>query len=97
MKKSKNELHYQSFVAGDLYLFHPIKKYCPAKSSLWGVYDKTVDYIIYLESSTFDLRHFRIWHSLPQKYRYFRRATRNELRDYMYNMGYNDCFNGISR
>lgn len=82
--------HRQAFVIGDLYLFHPTKKYCPSRSSLWGIYDKTEDGIIYLESSTLDLQHFSIWQSLPPKYRYSRRATRRELRDYMYNMGYYD-------
>lgn len=81
-------LHSTKFIIGDLYLFHPMKKYCPARSSLWGIYDKTEDGIIYLESSTLDLIHFRIWHRLPDEYRYARRATRQELRDYMYNLGY---------
>lgn len=87
---SKQELHKSPFVIGDLYLFHPTKKYCPAKSSLWGIYDKREDGIIYLESSTLDLIHFKLWHRLPKEYRYARRATRRELRDYMYNIGYRD-------
>lgn len=89
-KLHSRKLHRQSFVVGDLYLFHPTKKYCPSRSSLWGIYDKTKGGIIYLESSTLNLRHFSIWHQLPRKYRFSRRATRRELRDYMYNMGYYD-------
>ena len=80
----------KNFVIGDLYLFHPTKKYCPSRSSLWGIYDKMEDGIIYLESSSFDLIHFKLWHRLPAGYRYLRRATRRELRDYMYNLGHND-------
>lgn len=83
-------LHSTKFIIGELYLFHPMKKYCPSRSSLWGIYDKIEDGIIYLESSTLDLRHFSIWHRLPKGYRYSRRATRRELRDYMYNLGHND-------
>ena len=83
-------LHSAKFVIGDLYLFHPTKKYCPSRSSLWGIYDKTEDGIIYLESSTLDHIHFRVWHRLPDGYRYCRRATRQELRDYMYNLGHSD-------
>ena len=83
-------LQSKRFIIGDLYLFHPTKKYCPSRSSLWGIYDRTEEGIIYLESSTLDLRHFSIWHRLPEGYRYSRRATRRELRDYMYNMGYGD-------
>lgn len=89
-QSSNQELCEFTFVIGDLYLFHPTKKHCPSHSSLWGIYDRTEDCIIYLESSTPDLRHFSIWHRLPEEYRYSRRATRRELRDYMYNMGYGD-------
>lgn len=88
-------LQFKRFIIGDLYLFHPTKKYCPSRSSLWGIYDKMEDGIIYLESSTLDFRHFSIWHRLPEGYRYSRRATRRELRDYMYNLGHSDslsCF-----
>ena len=83
-------LHSTKFIIGDLYLFHPTKKHCPPRSSLWGIYDKKEGGIIYLESCTLDLRHFSLWHRLPHKYRFSRRATRRELRDYMYNMGYYD-------
>ena len=89
-QSSNQELCEFTFVIGELYLFHPTKKYCPSHSSMWGIYDRTEDGIIYLESSTLDLRHFSIWHRLPKEYRYSRRATRRELRDYMYNMGYGD-------
>lgn len=87
---SNQETHKFPFVIGDLYLFHSTKKYCPSRSSLWGIYDKTEDGVIYLESSTLDLHHFSIWHRLPEEYRYSRRATRRELRDYMYNLGHSD-------
>lgn len=85
------ELYAFTFIIGALYLFHPTKRYCPSRSSLWGIYDKREDGIIYLESSTRDLHHFSIWHRLPEEYRYSRRATRRELRDYMYNLGHNDA------
>ena len=81
------ELPEQRFVIGELYLFHPSNKCCPSHGSLWGIYDKTEEGIIYLESSTLDLRHFSLWHRLPAEYRYRRRATRSELRDYMYSIG----------
>lgn len=88
--KHKGGEHH-NYVTGDLYLFHPINRWCPSQDSLWGIYDKTEDGITYLESSTLDLRHFAIRHRLPPKYRYSRLATRGELRDYMYNMGYRDA------
>ncbi len=78
------------FRIGELYLFHPTNPHCPSSSSLWGFYDKSKYGIIYLEHSTEDLCHFRLWHCLPQCYRYYRLATRSELRDYMYSIGYAD-------
>ncbi len=85
------ELHEQRFVIGELYLFHPVKKYCPSRGSLWGIYDKTKDGIIYLESSTLDLQHFSLWHRLPRVYHYSRRATCSELRDYLFNLACYEC------
>lgn len=76
-----------NFRIGDLYLFHSNNPRCPAKTSLWGFHNRTSKGIIYLEHSTKDLRHFRLCHRLPQYYRYCRLATRDELRDYMYNLG----------
>ena len=87
MKKSNKKWLQLDFVVGDLYLFHKTDKQCSSSNSLWGIYSSIEDGIIYLESSTLNLRTFRLWHRLPNKYRYSRRATRNELRDYMYNMG----------
>lgn len=75
------------FRLGDLYLFHPSNPRCPASSSLWGFYDKRINGVIYLEHSSHNLRNFRLWHSLPKHYRYYRLSTRGELRDYMYNLG----------
>lgn len=86
MKKRKLTAE-SSFRMGDLYLFHASDPQCPPYTSLWGFYDKTSNGTIYLEHSTLDLRHFRLWHTLPKRYRYYRLATRNELRDYMYSLG----------
>ena len=78
------------FHIGDLYLFHPSNPYCPPRTSLWGFYNKIINGIIYLEHSTLDLYHFRLCHKLPKRYKYYRLATRDELRDYMYSIGYSD-------
>ena len=86
--KKRNLISTNRFRIGDLYLFHPSNPHCSAKTSLWGIYDKREDGIIYLESSTLNLVHFKKWHPLPEHYCYYRLATRSELRDYMYNMGY---------
>ncbi len=84
------------FHIGDLYLFHTSNPLCPASSSLWGFYDRRINGVIYLEHSSHNLRKFRLFHPLPMRYRYYRLATRSELRDYMYNMGYGDRKNKVS-
>lgn len=43
-------LHATGFIVGEIYQLHPPKPYCSAKGSLRGIYDKTEDEIIYLES-----------------------------------------------
>ncbi len=81
---------------GELYLFHPTNSRCPAEDSLWGLYDKTEDGVIYLEHSTFDLCRFWLKYKLPAHYEFCRLATRDELRDYMYSLGYHDGTNSLS-
>ena len=79
------------FRAGDVYLFHRSDMLCPSRSSLWGQYDKREQGRLYLESSSLDLHTFRKWHVLPSEYRYCRRASRPELRDYISGLIYSEC------
>ena len=88
---SPQSLHAVSYRAGELYLFHCTEHSCTSSGCLFGIFDKEVSGIIYLESSSWDLRHFRLWHRLPQCYRYSRLATRSELRDYIFNLAYYEC------
>lgn len=87
----RNRTDHQAFISGDLYLFHPTDRACPAAGSLFGIYDKTAEGIIYLESSSSDLIHFRLWHRLPDDCCYCRRASRRELRDYIFNLACHEC------
>ena len=70
------------FEIGETYLFHPTDPTCDSRHALWGVFQKKVGGTIWLESSSADLRHFQLWCRLPEEYRYCRRSTREELRDY---------------
>lgn len=72
------------FHVGEVYLFHCSDSRCPGSSSLWGQYDKHYRGRLYLESSSHGLRTFRLWHVLPSEYHYYRRASRSELRDYIF-------------
>ena len=71
----------------DLYLFRPAGRGCAAQDCLWGMVGYVDDEGICLESSSRDLCSFRLWHRLPRQYGRWRRATRRELSDYMYNLG----------
>lgn len=85
-----------NFRAGEVYLFHRSDSRCPGSSSLWGQYDKHYRGRLYLESSSHNLRTFRHWHILPEEYRYCRRASRHELRDYISGLIYNECHTRLS-
>ena len=84
--KIRNQTDHQAFISGELYLFHPTDRSCSARGSLFGIFDKIADDILYLESSSSDLIHFRLWHRLPSGYRYCRHASRTELRDYIFDL-----------
>lgn len=79
------------FESGELYLFHRGNKRDTSNDSLWGVFDKRIGKRIYLESSSGDLRHFRLWHPLPKCYRCRRLATRSEIRDYVTGLIWTEC------
>lgn len=91
MKRRNHFTDHQNLLSGTLYLFHVSDRSCPASSSLFGIIDKTSKGIIYLESSSRDLRRFRLWHRLPNYYRYHRRASCSELRDYIFNLACYEC------
>ncbi len=70
-------------IDGELYLFHRLSPACPTEESMWGVFHKFEAGTIHLESSSWNLHAFSLWHRLPDGYRYCRLATRAELRDYI--------------
>lgn len=78
------------FHIGEVYLFHCSDSRCPGSSSLWGQYDKHYRGRLYLESSSRDLRIFVKWHILPLRYRYCRRASRSEFRDYIFALSWSE-------
>lgn len=89
--KRRNHLFSKYFHPGELYLFHRSNPSCPTSNSLFGIIDKMRIGIIYLESSSRDLCRFRLWHRLPNHYRYHRLASRSELRDYIFNLAWYEC------
>ena len=76
MKKRDQFPDHRNLLSGELYLFHSTNRPSPATGSLFGIIDKTSDGIIYLEASSRD---------------YYRRASRSELRDYLFNLAWYEC------
>lgn len=76
----------ETFESGELYLFHKSDSRCPSEESLWGVFDRLDHGRILLESGTLDFEKFELWYPLPPEYLFCRLASRNELRDYTYNI-----------
>lgn len=74
-----------AFKVGEVYLFHTDNSQCPNEESLWGLYDKSEENTVYLETCSRDHRHFFRGQRLPAEYRFCRLATREELRDYTVN------------
>ena len=91
MKRRNHSTDHHELFSGELYLFHRIDRSCSSTGSLFGIFDKIADGIIYLESSSSDLIHFHLWHCLPDDYCCCRRASRRELRDYIFNLAYYEC------
>ncbi len=85
------EISFDATAVGELYLFHTTDPHCPSEGSLGGVVDRIEERRIRLESSSEDLRLFRLWHPLPAIYRYGRQATRAELRDYFVQLACFEC------
>lgn len=77
--------------SGSLYLFHRTDRSCPPHGSLWGIFDKVAEGSVCLESSTLDMRSFRLWHAVDGSYRFCRLATPAELRDYVANLICYEC------
>ena len=81
MKKCKKST--PKFIAGEAYLFR-----CHHNPTIIGIFDKCHAGRIFLESATYtnNFREFVLYQPLPPEYRFWRKAYRAELRDYMYNL-----------
>lgn len=77
--------------SGRLCLFSRTGRSCPPHGSLWGILDKVAEGSVCLESSTLDMRSFRLWHFVDGSYRFCRLATPAELRDYVANLICYEC------
>lgn len=75
-----------TLIMGELYIFNKHNPECPAEGSLWGVVERCDKNSVHLENYSLDLRGYSHHQKLPEQYKYFRLSTRDELRDYIYNM-----------
>ncbi len=76
--KSYGTIEDFNFKNGEVYLFHTDDPNCPNDSSLWAQFFENNR----IEAYTTDMRTFTLWKPLPAGYKYFRQATREELRDF---------------
>ncbi|MBQ1205263.1 MAG: hypothetical protein IIX66_05165 [Alistipes sp.] len=84
-KRVVDELE-QELQTGELYLFTPIGDNDRESQKMWAIFAEYVDGGVWLETATNDFKHFRHWSCLPEGWRCYRRATRDELRDYAYSL-----------
>lgn len=91
------KIHKVYFACGELYLFSDVPRMRDPESCLWGVYDRTDSGRIYLEHMACDLTPIGHWLPLPSEYRYARRASRDELRDFFYLLGCDDTLAQATR
>ncbi len=77
--------------SGSLYLFHRTDRSCQPHGSLWGIFDLFEDDTVCQESSTLDMRSFRLWHSVDGSSHFCRLATMAELCDYVANLICYEC------
>lgn len=76
----------QELQTGELYLFTPTTDNDRGSLNLWAIFAEYVDGGVWLETATNDFKHFSHWSRLPEGWRCCRRATRDELRDYAYDL-----------
>ena len=84
-KRAVDELE-RELQTGELYLFTPIGDNDRESQKMWAIFAEYVDGGVWLETATNDFKHFRHWSCLPEGWRCYRRATRDELRDYAYSL-----------
>ena len=86
--RRESEPNERQIVAGDeliedeLYIFSRSNPPMPDGESLWGVFKQMRGSTVRLESCSSDLKEFRFWTDLPSEYRFCRRATAVEAREY---------------
>lgn len=69
--------------SGEVYVFSTDEHPDDESEILWGVFDLREHGGIRLESSSRDLKIFELWHELPERFRYYRETSREELKEYI--------------
>lgn len=74
------------FRTGEVYLFSPIRRPADPASCLWGMVEQVRKERLHMEILSYGFTEFRLDCTLPEGFRYARLATRDELRDFIYNV-----------
>lgn len=81
-----NALNVSALEIGDLYVFSDGTD----TRRLWGIFEGTDERgRILLGSETEDFDHYRLHTTLPEEFSHAETASRSDLLDYAYNLGYN--------
>ena len=84
------------FIEGDVYLFSRDDELCRTINCLWGEFSKIENGAIYLNNISTDCEIFIPGeHRLPDGYRFYRRSTRAELRDFSFNKSSYEVHHGL--
>lgn len=78
------------FQGGDVYLFSPASRPTDASSCLWGVVDGYLAGRLHMEILSYGFSEYRLDCLLPEGFRFARLATRDELRDFVYNVAFRE-------
>lgn len=79
-------------VSGECYVFSMAPNMQKGgEEVLWAIYYRREHRCMILEAATFDLVHYSKYTALPAGFDYVREMTRDELRDFHYNLGFTEA------
>lgn len=89
-RQSLTPIDRMRFRIGEVYLFSPAHRPTDASSCLWGVVNDQLGERLHMEILSYGFSEYCLDCFLPEGFRYARLATRDELRDFVYNVAYRE-------
>lgn len=85
-----DEIGRMRFRTAEVYLFSPVRRPVDPCSCLWGVVDCMTQGQIRMEILSYGFSEYLLNCTLPEGFRFARMATRDELRDFVYNIAFRE-------